>query len=338
MGQTMKHRFTFGARPLGVAASATLAIGAAGALPAQLAFASPSPSASVANGILSVEGTPGVDTITLGIGADPSTLLVDFGTGATPASFARSTFTAISVSLGPADDNFSVNSQGQFNNVALTIDGGPGNDMIRGSNGNDVIFSGPGDDNVDGGRGTDTEVLGPGSDTALWLPGEGSDVVNGDSGQDALDFIGAAGNEVFGLTPSGSHALLTRDLGGITMDTDGVEEFDLATLAGTDSVTVGDLSGTQLRTANLDLSSAGASDGVLDTVVVNGSDHADQVAVTADGSAIDVSGLHTTTRISGNDTRDQLHVNTGNGNDSVTVSDAAAALIATTVDLGNDQL
>ena len=51
-----------------------------------------------------------------------------------------------------------------------------------------------------------------------------------------------------------------------------------------------------------------------------------------------MSGLHAQTRITGNDSRDQLQVNTGAGNDSVAVSDAASARIGVAVDLGADQL
>ncbi|HMC70754.1 MAG TPA: hypothetical protein VKJ07_16470, partial [Mycobacteriales bacterium] len=230
-----------------------------------------------------------------------------------------------------------VDPQGQFNDRALTVRGGKGDDTIRGSNGNDIIRAGPGDDSIDGGRGADTEFLGPGNDSALWLPGEGSDVIEGAGGHDTLTFIGNGANENFALTANGSHAVLTRDVGTITMDTEGVEALNLATLGGTDTVNVGDLSGTHLRANNIDLSSAGAPDGQLDSVTVNGTNDGDHVLVAADGSAVQVDGLHTRTNITGSDSRDQLQVRTGAGDDSVDVSDAAAALIGVTVDLGTDQ-
>ena len=108
------------------------------------------------------------------------------------------------------------------------------------------------------------------------------------------------------------------------MDTDSVEALNLATLGGTDTVAVGDLSGTQLRTDNLDLSvgrRAGRAarhrhrewhrrrrprDGRHRWVGTPGA------------------GLHPLTTITGNDSRDQLHVSTGAGDDSVHVSDEAA--------------
>jgi hypothetical protein len=50
-----------------------------------------------------------------------------------------------------------------------------------------------------------------------------------------------------------------------------------------------------------------------------------------------VRGLHTQTSITGNDSRDQLQVHAGDGNDTVAVSDAAATSIGVTVDLGPGQ-
>src|SRR5947208_2278460 len=83
-----------------------------------------------------------------------------------------------------------------------------------------------GDDTVDGDRGNDIEFLGSGDDTAVWLPGEGSDVVNGDGGEDALAFVGADGNEVDDLSASGHRVLFSREPGAVRMDLDGVEQLD----------------------------------------------------------------------------------------------------------------
>src|SRR3954463_150137 len=334
---TIRSKLNIG--PVGIAASATLAIGALGALPIQSAFADsgPSPSASVLNGMLTIEGTNGADAITIGVAADPSRLQVDFGVAGAAQSFDRATFTAITVALGSGDDTFSVDPHAQFSDKRLTVYGGRGDDTIRGSNGNDVLFGDRGDDNIDGARGADTEILGRGDDTALWLPGEGSDTIDGGRGSDVMTFIGNGLNEKFALAADGSHAILTRDLGSIVMDTYSVEAVNLATLGGADTVTVGNLSGTHLRADNIDLSSAGAADGQLDVVTVDGTDNADQVTVDAASGSVQVTGLPARTTVSGSDTRDQLRLSTGAGDDSVAVSDAAAAAIAVSVDLGADQ-
>src|SRR5207302_6612876 len=101
----------------------------------------------------------------------------DFGGAAMQQSFDRAAFTAISVNLRSGDDSFTVDPHAQFNDRRLTVFGGNGDDTIRGSDGNDLLFGGRGDDNIDGARGADTELLGRGNDTAVWLPGEGSDVI-----------------------------------------------------------------------------------------------------------------------------------------------------------------
>jgi hypothetical protein len=351
----MTRRTLTSKRYAALGAAATIALGVAAAAPA--AGAAETPFASVAHDTLTIRGTDHADDITIGVGADPNTLVVDFHNGTT-TSVDRSTFTAISVLLRSGNDSFAVAAGSTFDealtvyggagNDAITggpgndvIYGGAGNDMLLGGDGNDLIFGGSGNDTVDGQRGADTEVLGVGNDTAVWLPGEGSDVIDGGLGHDALVFKGANAAEKFALTAQGSHAVLTRDVATIRMDTDGVEQLDLTTLGGTDSVSVGDLTGTDLREANVDLSAAGdagAGDAQLDIVVVDGTTGADQVRVAADGSAVDVTGLHSSTHVTGSDTRDQLQVATGDGNDSVAVSDAARALIGVSVDLGAGQL
>ena len=352
----MSVRYAFAARPIGLAASATLAVGFIATAPAQSAFAAPQPaSASVHDGTLVVDGSNGADAITIGVSANPSILSVDLGSGQS-ASFDRATFTSISVYLVNGDDTFAVNPTGKFRTGRLTVSGGNGNDTIggsqgadvlsgdngndtiRGNDGNDLILGGNGNDNVDGERGVDTEFLGLGDDTALWLPGEASDIVDGGQGHDDLVFDGSSGNEKFAVTANGTRVAVTRDLGSVHMDLVGVEQLDLFALAGTDTIAVGDLRGTDLDTANLDLSTAGTSDGQLDTVLVAGTDQADNVGVDAVGTSVDVTGLRTLTRISGADSRDQLQVATGNGNDTVAVSDAARSLITVAVDLGAGQI
>ena len=350
------HRF-IGARHLGVAATAALAMGFVAA--AQPAGASPSSTASVTNGTLTVVGTNGTDQITLALAAgDPSTLQVDFGpTGPGVQSFDRGTFTAISVLLRGGDDQFTVlQANGAFTDEVLTVHGGSGDDTITTGDGNDTIygdagndtihsgagtdtiFGGSGDDFVNGGVGTDTAYLGSGRDSFEWNPGDGSDVIDGDSGTDTLVFNGANVDENMSLSANGHQTVFLRDKGNIRMDMNHVEQLALAALGGSDNITINDLSGTDFRRADINLAgSAGTSDGVLDNVTVNGSNRADHVNVTGDGSAVDVTGLRTETTITGADTRDHLQVNTQDGNDTVHVDPSATALIGVTTDLGAGQ-
>jgi hypothetical protein len=140
------------------------------------------------------------------------------------------------------------------------------------------------------------------------------------------------------LTADGTSAVFLRSPGAIRMDLDGVERLDLATLGGADAVTIGDLSGTALTVADIDLSSAaGTGDAKVDTVVVNGTDRADRVDVAAHAGSVDVTGLTNETVVSGGEPTDRLEIDTFDGNDSVAVDDAARALLDIGVDLGADQ-
>ena len=62
--------------------------------------------------------------------------------------------------------------------------------------------------------------MGAGYDTFVWDPGDGSDVVEGQSGSDTMVFNGANAAERIDLTANGDRLRFFRDLGNITMDTD----------------------------------------------------------------------------------------------------------------------
>jgi hypothetical protein len=337
----MNVRDALRAGTLTLAAPAFLVIGVAstaGGGGIALAADNTSPTAVVTNGALTVTGTNGSDTVHVGLGATPNTFVVDFGNGDS-RTFDPASFASISVFLGNGDDNFSVPANGQFANKRLSVFGENGNDSILGSDGNDQIVGDRGDDVVDGGKGTDTEILGSGSDLAVWKPGEGSDIVDGGSGTDALNFIGADGAETMALAANGIHAVLTRLPGSVVMDTVDVEVLDLHTLGGADVVTLNDVHGTALDTANIDLSSStGTGDNAVDAITVNGTDAADTIAVGAQGNAVSVDGGQPSLHVTGAETTDRLQINAGNGNDAVSVVDAARALITIAVDLGAGQL
>src|SRR5262249_48910972 len=92
--------------------------------------------------------------------------------------------------------------------ISLTINGGAGNDMITGSRGNDVVIGGTG------------------NDVAL-LVGDASDTVEGQAGTDTLQFNGANIDEKIDISANGSRARLTRDVGNVTMDLNGVEHIEV---------------------------------------------------------------------------------------------------------------
>ena len=253
--------------------------------------------AEVKDDTLVLTGDNKGDTLALRLTAgDPTHLDVDVSNdGTADFSFDRSLFTKISIAAGAGRDVILVDEvNGQFTDESLTIDGGPGNDTITGGSGADTILGGDGNDVIDPGRGADVVQGGAGDDIVIWNPGDGSDVVEGGDGNDQLVFNGSNANEKFDFSANGPRVLMTRDVASITMDLGGVEEIDLATLGGTDTVTVNDLTGTSLPLVNVDLSGfGGADDGAVDTVLLTGTTGPDVVSVGVTKGVTEVEGVTT---------------------------------------------
>ena len=122
--------------------------------------------------------------------------------------------------------------------------------------------------------------MGAGDDTFVWNPGDGSDTVEGQGGNDTLQFNGANVAENIDLSANGSRLRLTRDVGNVTMDVNGVEQVNVVALGGADTVTVNDLTGTGVTAVNVDLASppgSGTGDGQADNVIVNGTNGDDAI-------------------------------------------------------------
>jgi Ca2+-binding RTX toxin-like protein len=326
-------------RRVGLAAGAAAALGLAAVATAGPAGAAQTPSASVASDTLTITGTNASERLALRLQAGaPGVLDVDFGDdGTAEFSFDRATFSRIDVLLRGGDDQFRVDqANGAFPDEALTVDGGNGRDTLNGGDGAEVFYGGNGNDSVDGNKGNDTAYLGNGADTFTWDPGDGSDIVEGQNGVDTLDFNGAdiALENMF-LTPNGSRALFHRDQGNINMDMDGVERLDLNALGGVDTIRVDDMSGTDMRRADIDL---GGADGAVDVLTVNGTANDDRVRVVSNGDSVDVKGLNPLTHITGSEVTDKLQINTLDGNDRVRVDGTVFGLISPSADLGAGQL
>jgi Ca2+-binding RTX toxin-like protein len=235
------------------------------------------------------------------------------------------------------DDTF-VGSNGLAPLISLTVDGGAGNDSITGGDGNDVLIGGDGNDLITGGRGNDVALMGAGDDAFVWNPGDGSDVVEGQGGADTLQFNGANVNEKIDLSANGSRLRLTRDVGNVTMDVNGVETVNVNALGGADTVTMNDLSPTDVTQFNLDLGTppgSGTGDAQSDSVIVNGTNLDDSIQVSggAPGSYT-VEGLKTTLNVFGAEPIDQLTVYGLDGNDVITAASFPAAASQLTIDGG----
>src|SRR4051795_11110636 len=130
-------------------------------LAAALAVAAPamaSYSATVDGTTLRVAGDGASDKVALF--ADPTNLVVDVGEdGTADFTFARSAFTAVSVTAGGGDDE--VRIQG-LPLDGVTVDGGAGDDTLLGGPAAESLIGGSGNDLIDGNQGADTLVGGSG--------------------------------------------------------------------------------------------------------------------------------------------------------------------------------
>src|SRR5262249_44280064 len=145
-------------------------------------------------------------------------------------------------------------------------------------------------------------LMGAGDDVFQWDPGDGSDMVEGEGGHDIMLFNGSDQSEQIDISANGSRVRFFRDRGSITMDLNGVEQIDFNALGGADTITVGDLTGTDVTQINLNLEStpgSGTGDGAADTVIVNGTNGDDTIVVTGDSSGVVVSGLAAQVNITG---------------------------------------
>jgi Ca2+-binding RTX toxin-like protein len=274
-----------------------------------------------------VNGTDGNDTIKVA-GSATNGVTVS-GLAATVTIHGSEAEDSLIVNALGGDDT--VNASGlQAGAIGLTINGGAGDDLLIGSQGDDLI---------NGGTGSDVARMGAGNDTFVWNPGDGSDVVEGQGGADTLQFNGANINERIDLSANGSRLRLTRDVGTITMDVNGVETVNVTARGGADTITVGDLSGTGVTQVNLDLAGTpgtGTGDGAADTVIVNGTNGADIIMVTGDSSGVAVTGLAAQVNITGAEaSNDTLVVNALGGDDVVTASGLAAGAIGLTANGGD---
>ena len=323
--------------PASIGASALALVVLAGA--ATPAAAAPSVKASVADGTLRITGGPFADRIALRMSPlDRTQLQVDVGDdGSADRTFDLGTFGAIDVETRGGDDTVRIDEvNGAFTTTKTTrIDGGKGDDTLRGGSGAELFIGGRGNDLVDGNGGADTAFLGAGDDVFVWDPGDGSDIVEGQSGSDTLTFNGSGGNEIMAASAIGGRVAFTRDLGTILMDLDGVEAIDVRALGGTDTVTVNNVSGTDLRRVDVNLAATlggSTGDGLADTVTVAGTKGDDSIAVDANGAAVDVSGLAAFVRITHTDAAlDRLIIGTLGGDDNVTVDPALDGLIQVSV-------
>ena len=275
------------------------------------------------------EGGGGTDTVEVngGNGAEQFTTTAN-GTRVrfdrvSPAPFSIDIGTSESLVLNAngGDDTFAATGN-LAALIRITVDGGAGADTLNGSNGIDILLGGDGRDVVDGNQGDDTAFLGDGADTFQWDPGDGSDTVEGQAGQDILLFNGSNSSETMDISANGPRVRLTRNIGNVAMDTDDVESLQVNPIGGADTLTVNDISGTDVTAVSTDLAAfGGGSDQAADSVIVNATNGDDVVVVNGQNRNVDITGLSAVVSATGaTPSDDRLTVNALGGADVVDAS------------------
>jgi Ca2+-binding RTX toxin-like protein len=276
---------------------------------------------------VNVNGTAGDDTIR--VASSGSSVVVNGLPAQVTISGAEPGTDTLVINGGAGNDTIDA-SRLAAGRVNLTLNGGAGNDTIIGSAGNDV---------VSGGTGNDVALLGAGDDTFVWNPGDGSDTVEGGTGNDTLLFNGANISENIDISANGSRARLTRDVGNVVMDLNSVENIQLNTRGGSDTVTVNDLTGTHVSNVNLDLGASGrGANAPADTVVINGTNADDVITVTNNNGVVTISGLAEQVTISDFQANDRIVINGLGGDDVILASGLTGMLLTANGGDGDDVL
>jgi Ca2+-binding RTX toxin-like protein len=298
-----------------------------------------------------LEGGDGVDTAQVNGGNGSETFTIS--ANGTRVRFDRVSPAPFFLDIGTTEnlvlnanggDDVITAGNGLANLIHLTIDGGAGNDTITGGDGNDMLIGGDGNDVITGGRGNDTALLGTGDDTFIWNPGDGSDVVEGQDGFDTLQFNGSNANENMSIAANGHRVKLTRDVGNVTMDLNGIERINLVALGGADNIVVNNLAGTDVSQVAIDLAATPGSntgDGQPDGVTVDGTTGKDTVQVTGAAGNVEVDGLAASVTIAGAEgANDRLIISTLAGDDVINAAGLQAGIVQLTIDggAGNDTI
>jgi Ca2+-binding RTX toxin-like protein len=272
------------------------------------------------------------------------------GTNGADAIVITGTGSSASVSGLPAVVNIT-GSEGA--NDRLTVNALAGDDVVNASGlaagvlsltengglGADVLIGSEGDDQFNGGDGDDTALMGAGDDTFVWNPGDDNDTLEGQDGFDKMLFNGANIAEQINIFANGGRVLFTRDIANVVMDLNDVESIDFTARGGADTITVHDLSGTDVTEINLNLEStpgSGVGDGAADNVIVFGTSDDDVALVVGDATGTTVLGLAAQVNITGAEAaNDRLTVNMLAGDDVVEASGLLTGAIQLAADGGD---
>jgi RTX calcium-binding nonapeptide repeat (4 copies) len=219
-------------------------------------------------------------------------------------------YDTLTLDLGNGVDSVDASSLHPYT-IMLTVDAGPGDESLIGSDGRD---------------------------TFVWNPGDGSDRIEGGDDTDTLVFNGSNGDERMELSANGNRLRFFRNLGNIVMDVGGVEDVETAALGGKDTLIVNDLAGTGVTRTAFDLAGTlgGTSgDGAEDGLFVHGTDAAETIELLGQNGLVSMEGLPALFVVTNAEpANDQLILTTEGGDDDVSASALAASSVRLTLDTG----
>ena len=134
---------------------------------------------------LTVTSNDDADTITLGVAGGVLTV------NGAPTTLAANDNAQIAIEAGGGNDTVDATGLAAANYRDLVINGGEGDDLLIGGSDNDHLDGDGGDDRLIGFRGGDQVAGDLGNDTMVWNNGDGTDVNDGDAGNDEVEVNGA---------------------------------------------------------------------------------------------------------------------------------------------------
>jgi Ca2+-binding RTX toxin-like protein len=220
----------------------------------------------------------------------------------------------IVVNAGDGADTVDASALAAADYLALTVNGGNGDDLLTGGSDNDHLLGDGGNDRIVGFKGNDDLEGGDGNDVLVWNNGDNTDVMDGDAGADEVEINGApTAGDIFTAAPNAGRVLFTRaNLVPFTVDFS-AERLTVNGLGGDDTFN----GAAGLAPLTLLALNGGTGDDSLSggdgPDVISGGDGNDKL----DGDAGDdrLVGDRGTDTLSGGDGDDALVWNNGDGSD-----------------------
>jgi Ca2+-binding RTX toxin-like protein len=208
------------------------------------------------------------------------------------------------------------------------LSGGDGNDVLTGGKGFDNLSGGIGNDTVTGGQANDVASLGTGDDLFLWGVGDTGDFIEGEAGIDTVRQTGSNLAESFIVSGNGAQTRLDA-LDTTSVEVNDVEIVEIRALGGADSVIIGSLAGSDVIAVAVDLAATAggkAADTKADVVTVLGT-LGGVTTVTSAGSKVAVVTSQAQVNIDHWGKGDVLALNGDSGNELLNASALAAKSI-----------